>query len=376
MPGLTSAGRGGLLRGLRARDRDEGAIAVVVAMVMVVILGMAALVIDVGGIEGRTSSLQNAADATALAIAQECQADAQSTVLGSCGPATRNAALTEAARYARGNVTDGNVTVQSVDTTQPGLVSVTVAAVQKDLFAAIFGVTSTPVTASAKASWAPSATALPLTFDACEFPAPSMTDTILLRSDVLGLFQGSCGLLSSVLNPIVPSWMVTSGCKLDINVITVVTGTLNGVLPPDCAAVLPGLVGHRVLLPVYEKPLGNIVLGCTVGGLLDALLGTALAGNSCQITKYAVVQLTGYDFQSVAATVSLLNTAQVDLSIGQAHMPDAPNCGALNVQALNLASLTVPAPLCQGIQGQFQGFVTATQAATIQSATGGVRLVA
>lgn len=55
------------------RRADEGgAVAVLVAVMMVVLLGMGAIVVDVGGLFQNRRELQNGADAAALAIAQDC----------------------------------------------------------------------------------------------------------------------------------------------------------------------------------------------------------------------------------------------------------------------------------------------------------------
>ena len=61
--------RRGLLRG-----HDEGAVTMIVAVVLAggVLLGMAALTVDVGLIHAERRELQNGADAGALAVAQQC----------------------------------------------------------------------------------------------------------------------------------------------------------------------------------------------------------------------------------------------------------------------------------------------------------------
>ena len=67
---------------LRREEREEGAIAVIVAMLFLygVVLGLAALTIDVGNINADRRQLQNGADAVALAVAQQCIKD------GTCNP--------------------------------------------------------------------------------------------------------------------------------------------------------------------------------------------------------------------------------------------------------------------------------------------------
>lgn len=62
---------GGVLRGLSPTpDRDEGAVALLVAALSVFLLGLTAIVVDLGFARDRTQQAQNAADAGALAAAQ------------------------------------------------------------------------------------------------------------------------------------------------------------------------------------------------------------------------------------------------------------------------------------------------------------------
>lgn len=53
-------------------DRERGAISVLVAILMVTLLGFAALAVDVGMLYAERTQLRNGADAAALAIAQKC----------------------------------------------------------------------------------------------------------------------------------------------------------------------------------------------------------------------------------------------------------------------------------------------------------------
>ena len=64
----------------RAPDalRDEGVVLVWVALMLVVLVGMGALVIDIGALYVEKRELQNGADAAALAVARDC-------VEGDCG---------------------------------------------------------------------------------------------------------------------------------------------------------------------------------------------------------------------------------------------------------------------------------------------------
>jgi Flp pilus assembly protein TadG len=93
----------------RAADED-GAVLVLVALLMVVLLGFAALAVDVSALHAERRELQNGADAAALAIAQDCAGTA------GCDPSV-------AARYADANTGDGAAAVEDVCGAGPGLVA-------------------------------------------------------------------------------------------------------------------------------------------------------------------------------------------------------------------------------------------------------------
>jgi Flp pilus assembly protein TadG len=100
--------RTGLGAGLwRSHREDRGAIAMIVAILLAggVLLGMGALVIDVGRLHAERAELQNGADAAALAVAQGCAAG-----MLSCDPST----VGTAANYANSNAKDGTSAVDLV----------------------------------------------------------------------------------------------------------------------------------------------------------------------------------------------------------------------------------------------------------------------
>jgi Flp pilus assembly protein TadG len=104
---LAHAGRSRLARLRGAEPRDEGAVALLAAVLFGfgVILGMAALTVDVGRLYAERRQLQNGADAAALAVAQDAARNCSS---GSCAPASR------AAFYANANAKDGASAVVEV----------------------------------------------------------------------------------------------------------------------------------------------------------------------------------------------------------------------------------------------------------------------
>jgi hypothetical protein len=168
----------------RVRSRDEGAVLVWVALMMVVLIGFAALVIDVGALYAEKRQLQNGADAGALAVAQDC-------TNGGCG-----SGYVRADEYADLNAKDGAAAVDQVCGRGPGLagcpdpppaaaanasgwVRVRTSTETSDggdevaflLAPIVTALTGSTVRASAVAAWGPAGAgdALALTFSTCEF---------------------------------------------------------------------------------------------------------------------------------------------------------------------------------------------------------------
>lgn len=139
-------------------DRERGAVAVVVALLLVPLIGFAALAIDVASMWSQQQRLQVAADASALAIAQDCARES-----GTCVDSSQNTAdqLT-LANFGTG-ANEPNVTVD----TSAGTVTVSPSTESHHLFAPILGFTSHEVGALSTASWGAPAggpTILPITF--------------------------------------------------------------------------------------------------------------------------------------------------------------------------------------------------------------------
>ena len=97
---------------MRRVTDDSGAVAVIVAIVLVALLGVAAIVVDVGSLYAERRQLQNAADAAALAVAIDC---ARTSCAGS------SSAMTTAAAQANANSNDNATTVTQICGTAPGL---------------------------------------------------------------------------------------------------------------------------------------------------------------------------------------------------------------------------------------------------------------
>ncbi|MFO5197577.1 pilus assembly protein TadG-related protein, partial [Salmonella enterica subsp. enterica serovar Typhimurium] len=78
-----------------------------------IVLGMAALVIDIGAAEARRAQLQDAADAAAVGLAQRCF-DSALTSLAACDGGVVGAATATASGYAVDNLNDRSASVSSV----------------------------------------------------------------------------------------------------------------------------------------------------------------------------------------------------------------------------------------------------------------------
>jgi Flp pilus assembly protein TadG len=124
---------------MNRRNNESGQAIVMLAISLVVIMGMAALVLDVGSWFRTDRRLQQTADAAALAGAQ---------MLPNPGQATSTAL--SYANQNGGNVTGSDITVSTTFTTND---TITVRAQKSDpgFFSKVFGLDSTVITAEAKA---------------------------------------------------------------------------------------------------------------------------------------------------------------------------------------------------------------------------------
>lgn len=158
---------------MRRLTDDRGAAGVMIAITMVVLLGMAGLVVDVGAMYQERRVLSNGADAAALAIAEDC-------ALGTASCDTHTAKVT-AQQFANANADDGIARVDSVVIDHAArTVTVTLSTLDAEgrtaldpYFAEVVGFEGATVHATAVAQWGhPSAlrTFLPLIISDCEFP--------------------------------------------------------------------------------------------------------------------------------------------------------------------------------------------------------------
>jgi hypothetical protein len=125
---------------MNLRRNERGQVFAITAFSLVVLIGMSALVLDVGSWFRTKRHLQGTADAAALAGAQSL-------------PADPSGAQSVALNYANdngGNVAASNITVTSTYTAND-TISVKAQKTDQGVFSGVLGITSTNITASAKA---------------------------------------------------------------------------------------------------------------------------------------------------------------------------------------------------------------------------------
>lgn len=162
---------------MRQEESEQGGVSVLLAVVMIVILGFAAIAIDVGMLYSERAQLQNGADAGALYVAQKCASKLPADAIG-CD-ANPSAALRS---VIGGNAIDGVTKVEEplALNTSTQTVAITVRAQEpgksregvSTLFARVLGISTVEASASARARWGtPSkgTMVLPLAIAECKF---------------------------------------------------------------------------------------------------------------------------------------------------------------------------------------------------------------
>ncbi|MCZ2810083.1 pilus assembly protein TadG-related protein [Modestobacter sp. VKM Ac-2979] len=267
--------------GPRRLADERGAVAVLVAILLVPLLGFAAIAVDVASLYADREQLRNAADAAALAVATDC-------AQGACGNpvATATSALTANA----GAADAAGATLRTPDVSVGGqTVTVTVSADQAHWFAPVLGIDSTRVTATATATWkamSHGVAQLPLAISWCEYQRQiakyPLTSTVSRRLDWdlgwLSLCTGPKGgvtlgghALTGTDSSSVCRATSSVGQYIDVSI-------WSSVLPNRCSrAYLDSLIGNDLQIPVW-----------------DDLDGWLFGGYRAHVYGYALFHLTGY----------------------------------------------------------------------------------
>jgi Flp pilus assembly protein TadG len=176
---------------MRALRDERGVTAVIIAILMVVLLGMGAFVIDVGALYQERRELQKGADAGALAVAMDC---AIGDSRKDCGSYTATAD-----EFADANAEDGESNIDDVDIKwNQRTVTVETSTLEEDgatairyKLARVLGLNEGTVHAEATATWGtPGAAAvLPITFSLCEWAAATAKGSSFAEPQASGTYS-------------------------------------------------------------------------------------------------------------------------------------------------------------------------------------------
>jgi Flp pilus assembly protein TadG len=279
-------------------SKERGAAGALVAVMMLALIGAGALAVDAGQIYAERAQLQNAADAGALAGVDLCAA-------AGCTQANADAL---AASLANSNSNDSKSTVQSVDLSVAGQVSVTTstkdgttnAGFLTKMFASVLNAPPATVGATATAKWlypTLGVSILPITFAPCEFKDDGLPHKILMQ----GGAQDCNGVNPS--NQIIPggfAWLMPdggTGCKVTAQVGQWSPTSAGAAVPNGCIdlfnpSINPTLPNSTVAIPVYKY---------TCNGMPAAQFGTC-NGSSVQyfIEKWAGFKLQAWSLSGQA----------------------------------------------------------------------------
>ena len=176
----------------RGADKERGAAGVMVALLMLVLIGAGAMAVDAGQIYAERAQLQNAADAGAMAAAQQCH---------KAGGCTVAQATAWAAELSGPNSNDGATAIDSVDLSVPNQVTVRTSTLSSSgagfltkMFASALNAPPATVGAHATASIEspPGATGFPLAFSDCTYDLSAAAATGAIHLIKYKPGRGSC----------------------------------------------------------------------------------------------------------------------------------------------------------------------------------------
>ena len=263
-------------RRARRLGDEHGAAAVMLSLLMVPMLGFAAIAVDVGALYAERARLQIAADAAAFAVAQDC-------ARGACGDMVATASAVVEAN-------DGDATsAPPVLSSAPLSVRVTGSTPVEHWFAPVIGHDSTGVSVTAVVGWgSPDAgtAVLPLTFSWCEFERqtggglPSATTVHEINLTKSTPPDKSCTGPSGNFVPGGFGYLdtVPGTCRAASAINTRSYSSTGNSLPSSCSQTdVSGWLNRTVLLPIFDE----------YGG----------TGNNAwyRVYGYAAFRLTGYD---------------------------------------------------------------------------------
>ncbi|KRF08446.1 pilus assembly protein TadG [Arthrobacter sp. Soil782] len=316
----------------KANERERGAVAVIVAILLVVLLGFAALAVDMGMLYSEKAQLQNGADAGALGIAQACAKDTADPKCSGTSSLAKD--------LADKNSLDGLSNVQSIALDVPNRkVTVTADPLEAGrtdnrvslFFAGALGIPASSVVAKSTVVWgSPSkgTTPFPLTMSVCQVKGMIDGAKQLIRSHTSNANSDCPEGPSGSDTPGGFGWLAQdpSGCGAYIDLAINESGADTGNDGPShCNAILNGWAADInagkdvvILLPVFKS-----------------VTGTG-SGSSYDVHAFAAFKVRGWKFTGTSdLPLTFRNRAE--------HHPDKPSVECRGE--------------CRGIIGQFVEYV-------------------
>ena len=284
----------------RAHGDERGAVLVVVALISTVLLAMSALVVDVASLLDERRQLQNAADAGALGLAEECARLERAG--GSC-PSVASSALGGIAEHlADENSLDGNSSVELPIVIDLANKQVTVRTTTRTgdssilpywFGPAVTGEAGKTVRASATASWAGLARArvIPLTLGVAEFDCATQAGDVYGNPTVIYFLstETNCGVprRPGLDRPGGFGWVDDGDGDCDVTLAAgdTVEGD-EGVPGAPHGCDLSTLVAQDVLVPIHDSATGG---GGGGGGG-----SSPSTGRTYHVYGFGMFHLTGY----------------------------------------------------------------------------------
>lgn len=257
---------------MRNRDGGEtGAVAVLVALALVALLGFVALAVDVGTLYTKKAQVQNGSDAAALAVAQKCAANTSDPNCSTTSPI--------AADVANKNANNGLNNIRSIALDlQNRKVTVSAGAQESGgspntvslFFARIWGIPNAEVDASSTVNWGSAVAgqaAFPVAFSTCQVTGYIGGGVQLLQNHGSGANPGCNYGPSGAAVDGGFGWLTqdAGACGSSINLATSEGGSAPGnSAPANCTTTLQNWASQitagksvTVLLPVYDAVTGT-----------------------------------------------------------------------------------------------------------------------
>lgn len=367
----------------KGHQRDRGAVAVVVAIVIVpVLLSMAALVIDAGSVYLGRQNAQNGADAAALALANAC-AKGQSTCTTDIGGSKLNPLV-------QANVSPGSASLDAQPCIQKAGVlcqASSLSSLPECAYPVPTGVNGVQVRtradidlsfpwiwnhsqeqpkACASAAWGPPKTTgintLPFSMSACEWfngtsdgtnyapsppystanPMPASFEKAIVLNQSSSLAPSACATWQGHDFPGGFGWLTHTAapaCQAIVDTNGWVGADTGVGAGNDCGAKINGLVGQVVYLPVFDcMSLTKTFCNNTYSGTNTNYHVQALAAffvTAVDVTGQVKNSLAGYPKVSCPSGQKCMYGWFVkDVGDGDVGPPGGPDYGLVNVQAV------------------------------------------